>query len=46
MLVLAGSIMGVDISVAAEELRAVGVPIIALKPSLRAPKAKAGTVHR
>jgi energy-converting hydrogenase B subunit Q len=30
LLVLAGSIMGGDISVAAEELRAVGVPIIAL----------------
>ena len=30
LLVLAGSIMGGDISVAAEELRAVGIPIIAL----------------
>lgn len=30
ILVLAGSIMGGDISVAAEELRAVGIPIIAL----------------
>jgi len=30
MLVLAGSIMGGDISVAADELRAVGIPIIAL----------------
>jgi energy-converting hydrogenase B subunit Q len=30
MLVLAGSIMGGDISMAAEELRAVGIPIIAL----------------
>src|SRR5262249_56442831 len=30
LLVLAGSIMGGDISVAADELRAVGVPIIAL----------------
>ncbi len=30
LLVLAGSIMGGDISVAAEELRAIGVPIIAL----------------
>ena len=30
LLVLAGSIMGGDISAAAEELRAVGIPIIAL----------------
>ena len=30
LLVLAGSIMGGDISIAAEELRAVGIPIIAL----------------
>jgi energy-converting hydrogenase B subunit Q len=30
LLVLAGSIMGGDISVAAEELRAIGIPIIAL----------------
>jgi energy-converting hydrogenase B subunit Q len=30
LLVLAGSIMGGDISVAAEELRAVGIPVIAL----------------
>ena len=30
LLVLAGSIMGGDISVAADELRAVGIPIIAL----------------
>ena len=30
LLVLAGSIMGGDISAAADELRAVGIPIIAL----------------
>jgi hypothetical protein len=33
-------------AVAAVTKEGAHVPIIALKPSLRAPKAKAGTVHR